>query len=96
MSDYSFEGTSRFVDFSGGKLHYHEAGEGPCLLMLHGSGPGVRGWANFQGNLPCFAQSFRCLIIDFPGYGGSDAVEGEAIPMCVESVVALLDGIFEF
>ena len=93
MSDYSFEATSRFVDFSGGKLHYHEAGEGPCLLLLHGSGPGVRGWANFQGNLPVFAKSFRCLIIDFPGYGESDPVAGEAIPKSVEAAVALLDAL---
>ena len=29
-------------------LHYNEAGEGPVLIMLHGSGPGVSGWSNFK------------------------------------------------
>lgn len=93
MPDYSFTATSRFVDFSGGRLHYHEAGEGPCLLLLHGSGPGVRGWANFEKNLPVFAESFRCLIIDFPGYGDSDAVAGNPMTTCVEAAVALLDAL---
>lgn len=93
MPDYSFDATSRFVEFSGGRLHYHEAGEGPCLLLLHGSGPGVRGWANFQGNLPVFAESFRCLILDFPGYGDSDPVPGNPFPNCVQAAVALLDAL---
>ena len=93
MPDYSFNATSRFVDHAGGKLHYHEAGEGPCLLLLHGSGPGVRGWANFEKNLPVFAESFRCLIIDFPGYGDSDPVAGDPMSTCVEAAVALLDAL---
>jgi 2-hydroxy-6-oxonona-2,4-dienedioate hydrolase len=93
MPDYSFEATSRFVDLPEGRLHYHEAGEGPCLLLLHGSGPGVRGWANFEKNLPVFAESFRCLIIDFPGYGDSDAVAGDPMSACVGAAVGLLDAL---
>jgi 2-hydroxy-6-oxonona-2,4-dienedioate hydrolase len=93
MPDYSFDATSRFVDLSAGRLHYHEAGEGPCLLLLHGSGPGVRGWANFEKNLPVFAESFRCLIIDFPGYGDSDAVAGDPMSACAAAAVGLLDAL---
>jgi 2-hydroxy-6-oxonona-2,4-dienedioate hydrolase len=93
MPDYSFDATSRFVDLPKGRLHYHEAGEGPCLLLLHGSGPGVRGWANFEGNLPAFAESFRCLIIDFPGYGDSDTVAGDPMSTCAGAAVGLLDAL---
>ena len=44
-----FDVTSRTVTGEY-ELHYHEAGTGPVLLMLHGSGPGVSGWSNFAGN----------------------------------------------
>jgi pimeloyl-ACP methyl ester carboxylesterase len=40
-----------------------------------------------------FARHFRCLIIDLPGYGGSDPVEGPPVPGCVEAVLRLLDGL---
>ena len=55
-------------------LHYHEAGNGPPILLLHGSGPGVSGWSNFAGNFPVFAQNFRTLCPDMPGFGNSPAV----------------------
>ena len=67
----SFEETSRFLDTPKGKLHYHVAGDGPPLLLLHGSGPGVSGWANFRGNLPVFAREYTTYVLDFPGFGKS-------------------------
>lgn len=90
---FSVEATRRFLKTPQGRIQYHEAGEGPVLLLIHGSGPGVNGWANFQGNLPVFAAHYRCLIIDLPGYGGSHAVEGPPVPVCVEAVLRLLDGL---
>ena len=38
MSDFNFEATSRFLETDKGRLHYHEAGSGPALLLLHGFG----------------------------------------------------------
>lgn len=93
MTDLSFEATSRFLDSDKGRLHYHEAGSGPALLLLHGSGPGVTGWANFSGNLALFSQHFRTIILDAPGYGGSDAREGDPVGVAREAVLALLDGL---
>jgi pimeloyl-ACP methyl ester carboxylesterase len=58
------------------KMAYHEAGQGPALLMLHGSGPGVTGMENFSANIRAYAEHFRTLVLDLPGYGGSDALEG--------------------
>jgi len=56
-------------------LHYNEAGEGPVLIMLHGSGPGVSGWSNFKANFPVYAQHFRTIIPDMPGFGRSPLTE---------------------
>ena len=32
--------------------NYHDVGSGPAMLMLHGSGAGVSGWANWRGIMP--------------------------------------------
>lgn len=93
MSDFTYEGTSRTLETEKGKLHYHEAGSGPALLLLHGSGPGVTGWANFKGNLSFFAPHFRTFILDLPGYGESDPVEGNPVMGAVEAVIRFLDGL---
>lgn len=69
----TFDSTSRFVDGEY-QLHFHEAGEGRPLLFLHGSGPGVSAWSNFSENIPNFAQRFRTLCLDMPGFGKSPAV----------------------
>ena len=93
VEEYTHEGTSNFVDASIGKLHYHEAGEGPALILLHGSGPGVTGWANFKGNLGVFSKHFRTLILDMPGYGGSPDIEGNPIVNAVQSVISFMDAL---
>ena len=91
--DTSYEGTLREITTDKGTLRYHETGEGPVLLLLHGSGPGVTGWRNFRGNLAFFAQHFRCLVLEFPGFGVSDDFGGHpmldaqsAVPAFVESL----------
>ena len=55
-------------------LHYDEAGTGTGtpVVMLHGGGPGASGMSNFKNNLPAFAEHFRTLVVDQPGYGKSD------------------------
>ena len=88
-----FDSTSRDLAIGNARLHYHEAGSGPPLILLHGSGPGVYGWANFSGNLPVFAQHFRCFIIDMPGYGRSAAVAGNPIDAAVASTRSFMDAL---
>ncbi len=66
------ENTSRFVQAGDVRIHYHEAGQGPVLLCIHGGAPGAFGWANFGRNLAALSQHFRTLIVDLPGYGLSD------------------------
>src|SRR5579871_6443674 len=53
------------------ETNYHDLGSGPSLLMLHGSGPGVSAWANWRLPLQSLAKGFRCLALDFAGFGYS-------------------------
>ncbi|MGH9061182.1 MAG: alpha/beta fold hydrolase, partial [Acidimicrobiales bacterium] len=86
-----FDATSRVVGEGGQELHYHEAGEGAPLLLLHGSGPGVSGWSNFRGNLPVFAERFRTLVPDLPGFGRSPRPElDRAYPLVAADAVCRL------
>ncbi|WP_217576702.1 alpha/beta fold hydrolase [Streptomyces sp. GbtcB7] len=69
------ESTSRYADLKEMRVHYHDAGSGPVLLMLHGGGPGASGWSNFKQNLATLTPHFRLLIVDQPGFGLTDKPE---------------------
>jgi 2-hydroxy-6-oxonona-2,4-dienedioate hydrolase len=43
----SQQGSSRQLRTSNWNFHYHEAGTGHPVIMLHGSGVGASGWSNF-------------------------------------------------
>ncbi|AQA20967.1 alpha/beta fold hydrolase [Rhodococcus oryzae] len=92
-SDLSYEGTLREVTTDAGVLRYHEAGDGPPLLLLHGSGPGVTGWRNYRGNLGFFAEHFRCLVLEFPGFGVSDDFGGHPMVTALQSVEVFVDAL---
>lgn len=54
---------------NGIQTNYHDAGEGPPVLLIHGSGPGVTGWANWRLTIPALATRFRVLAPDMVGFG---------------------------
>lgn len=89
-SNEMYESTKREVVTDMGVLRYHEAGEGPPLLLLHGSGIGVSGWRNYRANLEVFAQHFHCYILEFPGFGISDPVAGPPMVTAAASVVRFM------
>ncbi|MEE3849681.1 alpha/beta fold hydrolase [Gordonia sp. LSe1-13] len=76
-----------------GVLRYYDIGDGPPLLLLHGSGPGVTGWRNYRGVVDSLASRFRCLILEFPGFGVSDPGPGHPMAMAASSVTQFLDGL---
>ncbi|WP_374945493.1 alpha/beta fold hydrolase [Agreia sp.] len=59
----------RSIVVGGVDTNYHDVGEGPVLLMLHGSGPGVSAWANWRGVIPDLATRFRVIAPDLLGFG---------------------------
>lgn len=83
-------GTSRTVQTTDWKLHYHEAGEGHPVLLLHGSGPGATGWSNFSGNIEALARQFHVYAVDMPGWGESDAATVDQLDH-VEAALQFLD-----
>ncbi len=89
--DVTYEGTKRAIATDKGVLRYHEAGQGPPLLLLHGSGIGVSGWRNYRGNLDVFAEHFRCYVLEFPGFGLSDPVDGHPVLTAGSSVIRFMD-----
>ena len=61
-----------FVSAAGINTHFHEAGDGPPLLMLHGSGPGVSAWANWQRAIEPLSRTSRVLALDIVGFGQTE------------------------
>jgi 4,5:9,10-diseco-3-hydroxy-5,9,17-trioxoandrosta-1(10),2-diene-4-oate hydrolase len=92
-SPVTFDSTSRFVDVPGARLHYHDAGSGPPLVLLHGGGPGASSWSNFGRNVPVFAEKYRVLAVDQPGFGRSatEGIAGNYFSHAAEVLAALLD-----
>lgn len=91
--DTTYEGSKREIPTDEGVLRYHEAGDGPPLLLLHGSGIGVSGWRNFRGNLATFARHFRCLVLELPGFGISDPVDGHPLRTSGAAVIRFMDAL---
>ncbi|SOJ55062.1 4,5:9,10-diseco-3-hydroxy-5,9, 17-trioxoandrosta-1(10),2-diene-4-oate hydrolase [Mycobacterium simulans] len=79
----------REISTPAGTLRYYDCGldGSPVVLFLHGSGPGVTGWRNFRGVLPTFAEHYRCLILEFPGFGVTDDFGGHPM-FTAQGVVA--------
>lgn len=95
MTELTYESTSRFGEAGELRLHYHEAGDGPALVLLHGGGPGASAWSNWKQNLGPLAERFRVLLVDQPGYGRSDkpVVQGGMWTFYARAVRDLLDGL---
>lgn len=74
------EGTSKFVSIREGdadlNIHYNDTESGEeVVVMLHGSGPGASGWANFNRNIqPLTEAGYRVILMDSPGWSKSDAI----------------------
>ena len=59
----------QFIETCGYRTNYHDIGQGPVIMMLHGSGAGVSGWANWRGIMPALSEDFRVIVPDLVGFG---------------------------
>ncbi|MFZ5933825.1 alpha/beta fold hydrolase [Pseudomonas sp. HS6-2] len=91
--------SSRFAHIREGELdlqvHYNDLGEGAeTVVMLHGSGPGASGWANFNRNIePLLAAGYRVVLLDCPGWSKSDPIvcRGSRSDLNATALKGLLD-----
>lgn len=74
MSD--LHGADYTVD-GGHRIHLQDAGDGPVVVFIHGSGPGASGASNFRQNWPALVDAgYRVILPDLIGYGRSSKPEG--------------------
>jgi 2-hydroxymuconate-semialdehyde hydrolase len=76
--------------------NYHDVGAGPVVLMLHGSGAGVSGWANWRGIMPLLSERFRVVVPDLVGFGYTevpDDLEFTIFDTWIDQITSLLDGL---
>lgn len=58
--------TSRWFESSVGRVHYLDEGEGRPLLLMHGNPD----WSFlYRTMIPLLAPHFRCVAMDYPGFG---------------------------
>lgn len=77
MPTLTEQSTSKRIQTRNWDIHYHEAGAGHPVVLVHGGGPGATGWSNFHPNIETLARQFRVFAIDLPGWGKSQAVHYE-------------------
>ena len=56
---------SRFVEAAGIRWHVQVMGEGPALLLLHGTGAATHSWRDV---MPKLAANYTVVAVDLPGH----------------------------
>ncbi|WP_281690350.1 alpha/beta fold hydrolase [Pseudonocardia thermophila] len=84
---------SHYADAGGVRYHYHDLGEGPDTIFLHGGGPGCTAWSDFGPVAPLFSADRRCLLVDIHQYGKSSKtrIVGPMWDHHAAKTVALMD-----
>lgn len=64
--DWPHRSVSRFVPVGGLTWHVQEMGEGPAVVLLHGTGAATHSWRQL---MPLLARDRRVIAMDLPGHG---------------------------
>ena len=92
-ADWPNRDASRMVEAGGLRWHVQMAGDGPPLLLIHGTGAATHSW---RDALPILAQHYRVLAPDLPGHGftdssGSDSLSLPGMSRALAALLAALD-----
>ncbi|MEV0362131.1 haloalkane dehalogenase [Nocardia fusca] len=65
--------TSRWFESSAGTVHYIDEGDGPPILLCHGSPT----WSFLYRHIVTgLRDRYRCIAVDYPGFGLSERPDG--------------------
>ncbi len=93
LRDWPNRESSRFVRAGGFSWHVQEMGEGPVLVLLHGTGASTHSW---RALAPLLAGRFRVVAMDLPGHGLTEAPASQRMSLpgmaaAVRSLLQVLD-----
>ncbi|WP_322889023.1 MULTISPECIES: alpha/beta hydrolase [unclassified Yoonia] len=72
----AFPPVGDFVEVTGGRVHYVQAGQGPDVILLHGAGGNLRDYT--FSLMDQLSDRYRVTAFDRPGMGYTDRVPGIA------------------
>jgi haloalkane dehalogenase len=73
VPDSLYPFADRYLQVGGAEVHYVDEGSGPTLLLLHGNPT----WSFlYREIINGLRERFRCVAVDYPGFGLSRAAPG--------------------
>jgi magnesium chelatase accessory protein len=76
--DWPNRDASSFVRAAGIRWHVQRMGQGPPLLLIHGTGAATHSW---RGLMPVLAQQFAIVAPDLPGHGFTQAPPADRLSL---------------
>lgn len=75
-AEAAYPPAGRFVEVDGTRVHYIDEGEGPVVVLIHGSGGNLNDWTfDMVGRL---RDRYRVIAFDRPGLGYTDTLGNDA------------------
>jgi 3-oxoadipate enol-lactonase len=75
--------------FADGTVNAAQSGQGPALFLFHSL---LSDRASFDAVTPTLSESFRVIVPELPGFGGSKAVDGGLAAVADRMAEAVRDG----
>ena len=86
--------TSSFHHAGGLRWHVQQMGQGPAVLLIHGTGASTHSW---RALAPRLAEQFKVIAPDLPGHGFTERAPRRrmSLPAMAESVAALAEALVD-
>lgn len=83
---------SRFHQAGGLRWHVQQMGQGPVILLIHGTGASTHSWRTLA---PRLAERFTVIALDLPGHGFTQSPPRDqlSLPAMAASVASVVDSL---